>query len=57
MANASRWSLSARQGIPIGALITAGLFVVCWLLSWAVYRWGGLDTVEVGAAASPPRCD
>ena len=29
MANASRWSLSARQGIPIGALITAGLFVVC----------------------------
>ena len=29
MANASRWSLSTRQGILVGVLITGGLFVVC----------------------------
>jgi hypothetical protein len=29
----------------LGFLII-GLFVVCWLGSWAVYRWGGLDAIE-----------
>ncbi|EZP81524.1 High-affinity nickel-transport protein [Novosphingobium resinovorum] len=53
------WSGAAslsEQFNTLGFLIV-GLFVVCWLLSWAVYRWGGLDTVEVRSAASPPRCD
>ncbi len=33
-----------------------GLFVAAWLLSWLVYRWKGLDRIEVGLGAleTPP---
>src|SRR5262249_22499377 len=30
LANANRWSLSARQGFMVITLFTAGLFVLCW---------------------------
>jgi high-affinity nickel-transport protein len=53
------WSGAAslsEQFNTLGFLII-GLFVVCWLLSWAVFRWGGLDSVEMRATANPPRCD
>ncbi|MEE4451847.1 HoxN/HupN/NixA family nickel/cobalt transporter [Novosphingobium resinovorum] len=43
------WSGAAslsEQFNTLGFLII-GLFAVCWLASWAMWRWGGFDAVEV----------
>lgn len=46
------WSAARRLGgqfnlIGFGVV---GLFAVCWTLSWAIYRWGRFDDLDIRAA-------
>lgn len=47
------WSLAADLGAHFNSLGFAiiGLFVFCWLASWAIYRWKRFDEIEVAIRA------
>ncbi|WP_336961525.1 HoxN/HupN/NixA family nickel/cobalt transporter [Sphingobium aquiterrae] len=47
------WSLAANLGTHFNSLGFAiiGLFAVCWIISWAIYRWKGFDEIEVAGRA------
>lgn len=47
------WSLAAELGEQFNALGFAiiGLFVLCWLVSFAIYRWKRFDEIQVAVAA------
>lgn len=46
------WSLAAKLGENFNGLGFAiiGLFVLCWLASFAIYRWKRFDEIEVSVA-------
>lgn len=46
------WSLAVKLGENFNSLGFAiiGLFVICWLASFAIYRWKRFDEIEVAAA-------
>lgn len=47
------WSLATELGENFNSLGFAiiGLFVLCWLASFAIYRWKRFDEIEVSAVA------
>jgi high-affinity nickel-transport protein len=47
------WSLAANLGENFNSLGFAiiGLFVLCWLASFAIYRWRRFDEIEVSVVA------
>ncbi|MEJ7928115.1 HoxN/HupN/NixA family nickel/cobalt transporter [Sphingobium sp. AN641] len=47
------WSLAAKLGENFNSLGFAiiGLFILCWLVSFAIYRWKRFDEIEVSVAA------
>lgn len=47
------WSLAAKLGENFNSLGFAiiGLFVLCWLASFAIYRWKRFDEIEVSVIA------
>jgi len=47
------WSLAAKLGKNFNSLGFAiiGLFVLCWLASFAIYRWKRFDEIEVAVVA------
>jgi high-affinity nickel-transport protein len=45
------WTVAADLGEHFNSLgfFIVGLFALCWLVSWAIYRWKGFDSIEVAS--------
>ena len=49
------WSLALDLGEQFNAMGFAiiGMFILCWIASFAIYRWKRFDEIEVAVAAVP----
>ena len=49
------WSLAAELGENFNSLGSGiiGLFILCWVASFAIYRWKRFDEIEVPTATQP----